>query len=185
MSGPRRGAAVTRRTAFAAAAASLTAVLAACGSDDGPDGGRQGRTVGPAAGTTGAGTVGLAVIGILTADIDRSLGFYRRLGLDVPLSVGAASYHRLQLAGGRVLFWENPAAVRAFDPSWSLPAPAARRIALEFGFDTRGTLDATFRTLTAAGAPGYKTPFELGGGVRYALVMDPDGNQVSLRYPAS
>ena len=38
-------------------------------------------------GTTGRGTVGLRIIGLVVADLGRSLTFYRRLGLDVPTEV--------------------------------------------------------------------------------------------------
>jgi len=133
--------------------------------------------------TVGHSAVVLAIIGILTGDINRSLSFYRRLGLDVPSSTDADSY-RLRMTDNHVVFWETAAAVHAFDPSWALPPTADRRIVLEFGFASPTGLDATFRSLVADGAPSYLAPIDQGGGVRYAIVKDPDGNQISLRYPA-
>jgi predicted enzyme related to lactoylglutathione lyase len=128
------------------------------------------------------GTVGLGIVGILTNDIGRSLRFYRLLGLDVPESVPGNSF-RLRSPDGHVLFWENPAEIHSFDAAWVMPPPMPRRIVLEFGFAKPDDLDETFRLLTAAGAPIYLAPFDQGGGVRYAMVLDPDGNQISLRYP--
>lgn len=128
--------------------------------------------------------VALGIVGLLVADLDRSLRFYRLLGLDVPEAPGGGSY-RLRMPDGHVLFWETAAVVHSFDPTWELPPPADRRIVLEFGFTTPADLEATHRALVAAGAPERLAPFDQGGGVRYAIVVDPDGNQIALRHPAS
>jgi len=170
--------AVPRRTVLWTAAATLAAsVVAACGS------GRRQSPSPASANTVDHGAIGLAIVGILTADINPSLRFYRQLGLDVPKSTGDNSY-RLRMADNHVVFWETAAAVHAFDPSWALPPTADRRIVLEFGFASPTDLEATFRSLVADGAPSYLAPIDQGGGIRYAIVEDPDGNQISLRYPA-
>jgi catechol 2,3-dioxygenase-like lactoylglutathione lyase family enzyme len=160
------------------AAASL---LAGCGT--GHDAPQPNSSSSVGGGGAGHGAVGLGIVGILTDDIDRSLRFYRRLGLDVPESAAGNSY-RMRSPDGYVLFWENAAEIHSFDPTWTLPSPAQRRIVLEFGFARPGDLDDTYRSLTTAGAPSHLAPFDQGGGVRYAIVLDPDGNQISLRYPA-
>jgi len=174
---------VPRRAALKAALATLAAsVAAACGSSSV---GQKPGTASPATpDAAGRGAVVLSIVGILTADLNRSLAFYRRLGLEVPESTDGDSY-RLRLTGDHVLFWETPSAVLAFDPSWSLPPSGGRRIVLEFGYATTDDLQATYRELTAHGAPTYLAPFDLGEGIRYAIVEDPDGNQISLRYPAT
>jgi catechol 2,3-dioxygenase-like lactoylglutathione lyase family enzyme len=159
-------------------ALAAAALAFACGADEEKTRTRAGGR------TDRAGAVGLAIVGIITADINRSLRFYRQLGLDVPESVDAQSY-RLRAADGHVFFWETPAVITSFDPTWTPPPPGDRRVVLEFGFDDPDSLDETFRRLLDGGAPSRLAPFEQGGGVRYAMVVDPDGNQVSLRYPAS
>jgi len=168
-----------RRLLVQGVAATATATLAACGV------GKHGTAPSSAsADGTPRGAVGLAIVGIITADISRSLRFYRQLGFDVPATWDGDSY-RLNTTDNHVLFWETHTAIHAFDPAWSPPPPGDRRIVLEFGFASPDDLDTTYRTLADDGAPRYLAPFDQGGGVRYAIVADPDGNQVSLRYPAS
>lgn len=172
--------AVTRRKLFRWVAASGALLLVACGPVDRPDDARGGRS------RERRGTSGLAIVGIIAVDLNQSLRFYRRLGLDVPASVdpGLRSY-RLHADDGHVIFWETPDVILGFDRTWSPPPDGDRRIVLEFGFDTPATLDATYHDLVDHGVVGRLAPFELGAGVRYAIVLDPDGNQVSLRFPAT
>lgn len=134
-------------------------------------------------GITGHGTVGLGIIGLVVADLVRSLTFYRRLGLDVPTDVTGDSY-RLALPHRTTFFWESAAVIRTFDPAWQPPS-GDRRVMLEFGFDTADTLDATYDSLTDGGAPPRLPPFWLTPDIRYAILTDPDDNQISLRYPAA
>lgn len=129
------------------------------------------------------GTVGLGCVGVFVQDLRASLNFYRRLGLAIPESAGGSFDYRLRLPSGQVFFWETYEAVRAFDPAWR-PATGSRRVVLEFGFATPGALDAKYAELTAAGHEGRLEPFTFTGStVRYALINDPDGNEIGLRYP--
>lgn len=129
-----------------------------------------------------SGTVGLGCIGIFVRDLPTSLAFYRRLGLAIPENAGGSYDYRLQLPNKQVLFWETYGAVRAFDPEWQ-PSTGNRRVVLEFGFATARALNDKYAELTAASYEGYLAPFSFNNGVRYALIKDPDGNEVGLRYP--
>lgn len=130
------------------------------------------------------GTVSLGCVGIVARDLPASLAFYRSLGLVIPDDAGGGSDYRLRLPTGQVLFWETYAVVRDFDPSWQ-PSTGNRRVVLEFGFATAQALDDTYAGLTADGHEGYLAPFTFDNStVRYALVSDPDGNEIGLRSPA-
>ena len=67
-------------------------------------------------------------------------------------------------------------------PGWTPPAGSGR-VALAFGLDTPGEVDAAFERLTAAGHPGPLKPFDAPWGQRYATVEDPDGTSVDLFAP--
>lgn len=55
---------------------------------------------------------------------------------------------------------------------------------LEFGFATAQLLDDKYSELASAGYEGYLTPFTFTNStIRYALMRDPDGNEVGLRFP--
>lgn len=132
-----------------------------------------------------SGTVGLGVIGIFVRDLSESLSFYRRLGLAIPENAGAGYDYRLRLPNGQVFFWETYEAVRAFDPDWQ-PSSGNRRVVLEFGFTTAQALNDKYAELTSATYEGYLAPFTFSNStVRYALIKDPDGNEIGLRYPES
>ncbi|MBW3605883.1 MAG: VOC family protein [Actinobacteria bacterium] len=49
--------------------------------------------------------------------------------------------------------------------------------------DSRDEVDRLYRTVTAAGHPVGQEPYDAFWGSRYAIVMDPDGNQVGLKSP--
>jgi catechol 2,3-dioxygenase-like lactoylglutathione lyase family enzyme len=127
--------------------------------------------------------VGVGCIGVFVSDLRASLDFYRRLGLAIPEDAGDGSDYRLRLPTGQVFFWETYEAVQAFDPDWQ-PSSGSRRIVLEFGFATPEALDDKYAELTSQGYEGYLDPFTFAGStVRIALIRDPDGNEVGMRYP--
>ena len=52
-----------------------------------------------------------------------------------------------------------------------------------FRVPTREAVDALYEELVAAGAPSHLAPFDAFWGARYAVVLDPDGNQVGFQNP--
>jgi len=172
MSAATARAALARRGLLASLGAAVIGSLAAC-------------TGGASEPTTAAPRVTqLRIVGLIVADVNRSLTFYHHLGLDLPSSVDGRSY-RHRSDNGDVLFWEEPSMIRSFDPTWSPPMVGDRRVVLEFGFPSSARLSAVYDELQRRYGTGRLAPFDQGGGVRYAIVVDPDGNQVSLRYPAT
>lgn len=166
MSGGAPG--IARRGLIAVIAAASASALSACGS-----------RVASAAPTTQ-----LRIVGLIVEDLGRSVAFYRALGLDLPASAKGDSY-RHRFDNGDVLFWETPSEIRRFDSEWSPPPKGDRRVVLEFGFDSPARLRSVYERLDRAYGAGRLAPFDQGAGVTYAIVTDPDGNQVSLRNPAT
>ena len=121
----------------------------------------------------------LDLIGIVTADMARSLAFYRLLGLSFDDGAEDAPHVEVTLPGGVRLAWDTVDTIRSFDPAWSTPSGGAR-VALAFDCDTPAGVDATFEQLVAAGADGHLPPWDAVWGQRYAVVHDPDGNSIDL-----
>lgn len=124
-------------------------------------------------------TTRLDVVGIVVADMARSLAFYRELGLDLPASADSEPHVEAGLPGGIRIAWDTVETIRSFDPSWTPPSGGSR-IALGFACDNPADVDATFARLAAAGYEGHLEPWDAFWGMRYAVVHDPDGNGIDL-----
>ena len=126
-------------------------------------------------------TLGLGIVGLIVRDLAASLGFYRQLGLDIPADVDGGTNYRMQSPNGQIFFWDTYEVTRGYDPDWQ-PSKGHRRVVLEFGFPTPEAVDAKHAEFVSAGYESYLEPFSLGA-TRYALIKDPDGNEIGLRYP--
>jgi len=122
------------------------------------------------------------VVGLVVADMARSLAFYRRLGLDVPADADAEPHVEATLPGGLRLAWDTVETIRSFDAGWA-PPTGGHRVALAFLCDGPGEVDAVHRELVEAGHEGHLEPWDAVWGQRYAVVHDPDGNAVDLFAP--
>jgi catechol 2,3-dioxygenase-like lactoylglutathione lyase family enzyme len=125
------------------------------------------------------------VIGLVVADLEASLAFYRALGLAVPGDPDP-DHVEVPLTGGVRLALDPVATIRSFDPEWTAPKGGARA-ALAFRCDTPDEVDRVYADLVKAGGEGHKEPWDApwGPGMRYAIVHDPDGNGVDLFCPFS
>ena len=122
------------------------------------------------------------LIGIVVADMARSLAFYRRLGLDLPPAADSEPHVEASLPGGLRLAWDTTETIRSFDPGWTAPS-GGPGISLAFACDGPAGVDATFADLVGAGHRGHLQPWDAFWGMRYAVVLDPDGNHVDLFAP--
>jgi catechol 2,3-dioxygenase-like lactoylglutathione lyase family enzyme len=126
----------------------------------------------------------LDAIGIVAADLAKSLSFYRALGLAVPDGAENEPHVEVQLGGGMRLMFDTEDVVRSFHPSWS-PAVGAGRIGLAVSLPDPAAVDAAYAKMTAAGHHGELEPFDAPWGQRYASMNDPDGNGVDLYAPSA
>ena len=116
--------------------------------------------------------VQLDVIGLVVADMARSLAFYRKLGLDLPPDADAQPHVEAALPGGLRLAWDTVETIRSFDPDWSA-ASGGPRMSLAFACDTPAEVDATYARLVGAGLEGHLAPFDAFWGQRYATSTTP------------
>ena len=121
----------------------------------------------------------LGVIGIVVADMARSLALYRQLGLAIPPEADAQPHVEAALPGGLQLVWDNVDIIRSFDPDY-VAASGSARVFLAFKLDSPAAVDATYDQLVTAGYNGHLAPWDAFWGERYARIHDPDGNSVDL-----
>jgi catechol 2,3-dioxygenase-like lactoylglutathione lyase family enzyme len=126
--------------------------------------------------------VQLEVVELVVGDMARSLAFYRRLGLELPPEADRETHVEASLPGGLKLAWDTVEMIRSFDPSWA-PPTGGHRMALAFRVETPADVDQAYAELVALGYEGHKPPWDAFWGMRYAVVLDPDGNPVDLFAP--
>ncbi|GAA4584958.1 VOC family protein [Planotetraspora phitsanulokensis] len=122
------------------------------------------------------------LIGLVVADMGKSLAFYRRLGLDIPAAADTQPHVEVTLPGGMRLAWDTIETIRSFEPGWTPPSGGSQ-ISLAFLCDDPGDVDGVYAGLVEAGYEGHNPPWDAFWGQRYASVSDPDGNTVDLFAP--
>lgn len=122
------------------------------------------------------------MIGLVVANMARSLAFYRHLGIDLPADADHQPHAEKTLPGGLRLAWDTAETIHSFDPDWQ-PPTGGPPVALAFRLDTPAEVDATYDKLVALGHKGHKTPWDAFWGQRYAIIHDPDGNTIDLFCP--
>jgi len=119
----------------------------------------------------------LAMVVLEVRDLDVSIAFYRRLGLDVPDPVGGrpVTVHRM---GSGVSLLLTTAFASRYDPKFERPAGGYQQL-LEFfvGDDTK--VQNLWSALTEAGHHGRMAPMKTAGPFA-AMIDDPDGNVILL-----
>jgi catechol 2,3-dioxygenase-like lactoylglutathione lyase family enzyme len=120
------------------------------------------------------------VFQIFAHDLQRSLEFYRLLGLSIPDPEGP--HVAVDLPGGNTLSFDTEETIAGMHPGWA-PSSSDSRVALAFGVPSPNDVDALFEKATTAGYQGPLKPYDAPWGQRYATVADPDGNWVDLFAP--
>jgi catechol 2,3-dioxygenase-like lactoylglutathione lyase family enzyme len=119
-------------------------------------------------------------INLVVGDLEASRTFYRRLGVDLPLTGRAEVV--MGTTGVELALDEIPLA-KLYDAGWRQPDEPSGRVLLGFKLTSRGDVDETYAGLTDAGNAGRQPPYDAFWGARYAIVEDPDGNAVGLMSP--
>ena len=122
------------------------------------------------------------VFQVFANDLNRSLDFYRLLGLPVPDPDGPP-HVAVKLPGGNTLSLDTDETIAGMHPGWAPPSSSHSRLALAIGVGSPAEVDALFEKVTAAGYSGQLKPYDAPWGQRYATVADPDGNWVDLFAP--
>src|SRR6266571_5101 len=128
-------------------------------------------------------TPDLHMLNVVVSDMAASLAFYRRLGIAVPGdAVTPGTHMQLRMPGGFSLELDTAESARLWHAGWRTD-PASVRVVIGFSLPTRDAVDARYAELTSAGYAARQPPFDAFWGARYAIVADPDGNDVGLMSP--
>ena len=122
----------------------------------------------------------LNAIGIAVSDMAASIRFYRLLGLDVPETPDEGHVDAFLPNGVRFML-DSEDVMRSFREDWTRQTGNQVGIALECG--SPAEVDETYARVTEAGFHGDKEPWDAFWGQRYAMLLDPDGVEVSLYAP--
>ena len=126
-------------------------------------------------------------LNIVAKDLDATIEFYRRLGVDVNLVGDAESSDGIRhgettLLNGFVLEFDNHVLARMYNAAWRRNEGSSRAL-IGFSLPTREAVDQRYAKLLAAGYAGRQEPYDAFWGARYAVVADPAGNDVGLMSP--
>jgi uncharacterized glyoxalase superfamily protein PhnB len=124
-------------------------------------------------------------INLVVRDMAQTLGFYRRLGLDIPeRAVWSAGEHRhhakVETGGDARLEFDSRPFARHYNAGF---AAERGRVVIGIALESRAAVDALWAHLLNEGAQGLQPPYDAFWGARYAIVEDPDGNPVGLTSP--
>ncbi len=121
------------------------------------------------------------MLNLVVRDMGASLDFYRRLGVadDEPASGG---HLQLRMPGGFSLEMDTAEMAWQWHAGWRADATSAGAV-IGFSLPSRQAVDERYADLTGAGYVGRQPPFDAFWGARYAIVADPDGNDICLMSP--
>ena len=123
------------------------------------------------------------MLNVIVADMPASIDFYRRLGVAVTDDVDTSGVHvQLRMPGGFSLELDTADSARVWHAGWRADQASVRMV-IGFSLSSREAVDERYADLTAAGYVGRQPPFDAFWGARYAIVADPDGNDVGLMSP--
>jgi uncharacterized glyoxalase superfamily protein PhnB len=122
-------------------------------------------------------------------DMDAVLAFYRLLGL--PIAGGGADdwppgsggrHAEVEGGDGPTVEFDNEAGAKLWHGAWREAGDGPRTV-IGFSVPTREAVDELYAKVTAAGYAGRQPPYDAFWGGRFAIVSDPEGNDVGLMSP--
>ncbi len=123
-------------------------------------------------------SIKLQTIGIICADMGKTLEFYRTLGFLIPKGVEKEPNCDVELPNGLVLGFLTEAAAKHADPNFV--KPIGQTMNLQFIVDSPAEVDVEYNKLINAGYKSYAAPWDAFWGQRFGRVVDPDGRIVNI-----
>jgi uncharacterized glyoxalase superfamily protein PhnB len=128
--------------------------------------------------------VSLNQVNIVARSFDATLEFYRLVGLEIPEPMAqppGALHATAKADGGITLEIDNERLGGLYNAG--VRSPAGARTIIGVTVESRQQVDETYARLMAAGYQGRQRPYDAFWGSRYAVVADPEGNDVGLMSP--
>lgn len=126
----------------------------------------------------------LFMVGLVVQDMNKSVEFYRRLGLDIPEGSEESTHVQVKMGNGLTFFLASQPSL--WDPGYDTSKASGGKGAseytsvLEFYLKTQAAVDAKYSELTGLGYQGRRAPYKTSFGMYFALIDDPDGNTLLL-----
>lgn len=124
-------------------------------------------------------------LNLVASDFEASVRFYRTLGVEIPdrpATPDGVRHAETTMANGFVLEFDNLTLARMYNAAWRGKEGGSRAL-IGFSVPSREAVDERYAALTAAGYEGRQPPYDTFWGARYAVVADPDGNDVGIMSP--
>ena len=118
-----------------------------------------------------------SAIGMVVADMTKTIDFYRRLGLDFPAGSESEGHVEAKASGIRLMF-DTYDVIKSFDPDFTPHSEGGPNLA--FLCADPAEVDSVFAALVEAGAQAEAPPWDADWGQRYASVKDLDGYGIDL-----
>lgn len=124
-------------------------------------------------------------INLVAHDMQATLAFYRRLGLEIPEGAiwehkGAAHHAKADGAGPVDLEFDSRRLAHAYNSGF---AAERGRVVIGVELESREAVDTLWASLLEESVQGLQPPYDAFWGARYAIIEDPDGNPVGLSSP--
>lgn len=127
----------------------------------------------------------LSQLNLVARDFEATRAFYERLGVELrDASAPGLRYRHAEgrLPGGLALDLDNVELARTYNAGWRRDGGSSRAL-IGFSVPAREAVDELYAELTGAGYEGRQPPYDAFWGARYAIVADPDGNDVGIMSP--
>ena len=131
-------------------------------------------------------------LNIVCSEVDKSVAFYRRLGVDIPEPMiwrtesGAHHVSAGRWSSGAIgLDLDSTAFAQIWNAAWANHMDLKGRVVVGFRVSSHDEVDAVFEDMTRAGYRGLHEPQDMFWGARYAIIEDPDGIAVGVMSPIS
>lgn len=126
----------------------------------------------------------IAKVNIIAKNFDKTLAFYREIGVDIPVVNGEPSETRHAPASNPDASFaiDNEALARIYSAEWRGSEPR-NSVLITAQLASRSDVDDVFTKLVQTGHAAVQPPYDAFWGARYAIVADPEGNSVGLESP--
>ncbi len=124
-------------------------------------------------------------LNIVAKDFEKTLEFYRKLGVDISNEVNPQNgiqHAAITFPNGFRIEFDNNKLAELYNAAWRKPKGSVRTL-IGFSLPTSEEVDKRYNELVKEGFEGIQPPFDAFWGARYAIVKDPDGNDVGLMSP--
>lgn len=127
----------------------------------------------------------IAKINLVCRHFDESLNFYRLLGVDLPEPTAQppGALHVEANQRGTEFALDNETLARIYNAGRRTSDGAGSSLVLTAFVASRADVDAACTRLAAAGHHVRQPPYDAFWGARFAIVRDPEGNDVGLMSP--